>query len=533
MAFQDFARLDKDSAGKPNLASQLRATVTLGDIFRTCLGPVGMAKLVFDRAKNHLVATTDGYTLVKEIKDITQAAAPKWLLKLAEVQYNLVGDFTKTTICLAAAWLQFFLDAGLTSRQQIHVLKDFHQVVGGVMQGLKAMAFDIQSLPTISPVEYVQQNLLQNLSAKLSPRAANKIAQLLAPRVLQWVNLMPQGLIFSSSEILPQVFQTVISPGGQIADSYLFNGVVLKKEVEAADKQIDLAMVKLLLTQEKLYTEKPDKLSVEYLIKDPADIAKFRAREQIFQPDLPDKLHALGVTLLVTEKGVNNLLIGKLDSRKILVIRRAKLKNMTRLSKATGAPILGITGDASIKDLIESPRVHSEKIRGDWRIFIELPGTNSCALIIRCSDYEVGLEVRRVVKSALRATLSNLHAYKILPGAGAWQALACNFCEKIPRVSDFAQAAARHGFRTLLETLATNVGCDPIDVSSVLIGKNKPTAKKYWGIRAMGRDIAPIHEIKVYDSSRGVLLAIEHARQFVEQMLHVDEVFYIDRKPQK
>ncbi len=84
-----------------------------------------------------------------------------------------------------------------------------------------------------------------------------------------------------------------------------------------------------------------------------------------------------------------------------------------------------------------------------------------------------------------------------------------------------------------METLATNVGCDPIDVSSVLIGKNKPPVKKHWGIRAMGRDIAPIHEIKIYDSSRGVLLAIEHARQFVEQMLHVDEVFYIDRKPQK
>ncbi len=533
MAFQDFARLDKDSKGKPNLASQLRATVALGDIFRTCLGPVGMAKLVFDRTKNHLVATTDGYTLVKEIKDITQAAVPKRLLKMAEVQYNLVGDFTKTTICLAAAWLQFLLDAGLTPRQRKHVLKDFHQVVGGVMRKLEDASFDIQSLPALTPVDYVQQNLLQNLAAKLSPRAAGKIARLLVPWVLQWINLMPQRLLFSSREILPQVFQTVISPGGQIGDSYLFNGVVLKKEVEVADKQIDLAGAKLLLTQEKLYTEKPDNLNVEYQIKDPADLAKFRAREQIFQPDLPDKLHSLGVTVLITEKGIKEPLIEKLGTRDILVIRRAKLKQMTRLSKVTGAHILGITGDAAITDVIESPRVHSEKIRGDWRVFIDLPRTNACALIIRCSDYEVGLEVRHVVKSALRATLSNLHDGKILPGAGAWQALACNFCEKIPRVSDVAQETARHGFRVLLETLATNVGCDPVDVSSVLIGKNKPDLKKLWGIWAKMRDIAPIHDINIYDSSRGVLLAIEHARQFVEQILQVDEVFYIDRKPQK
>jgi chaperonin GroEL (HSP60 family) len=470
---------------------------------------------------------------VKEIMDLTHAAVPKRLLKMAEVQYNLAGDFTKTAICLAGAWLQFFLDAGLTPRQQKHILRGFHRVVRGVVQGLEDAAFEFQSLQATSPEIYVERNLLQNLSARLSPSAAEKIAHLLAPRVLQWLPLMPQRVLSSSREFLPQVLQTVISPGGQIVDSYLFNGVVLKKEVENAEKQIDLQAAKLLLTQEKLYVEKPDKTSVEYVIKNPADIGKFRAREQIFQPDLPDKLQALGVTILVTEKGIKEPLIEKLGANHIRVIRRAKLKQMTRISKATGARILGVTRDASETDVISSSRVYSEKVRGDWRVFVGLPKTPACALIIRCSDYDVGLEVRRVVKSALRATLCSLHTGKVLPGAGTWQALACNLCREVPGVSHISQDAAQYGFRSLLETLVTNVGCDPIDVGSELVGKNIPKKFPYWGINATSREVTLIEEINVYDSLRGISLAIEHARQFVEQMLLVDEVFYIDRKPHK
>ncbi len=55
----------------------------------------------------------------------------------------------------------------------------------------------------------------------------------------------------------------------------------------------------------------------------------------------------------------------------------------------------------------------------------------------------------------------------------------------------------------------------------------------FMDIHAMKRRNASLNELNIYESLRVIILPIEHARQFVEQLLRVDEVFYIERKPQK
>ncbi|HMF30322.1 MAG TPA: TCP-1/cpn60 chaperonin family protein [Candidatus Lokiarchaeia archaeon] len=535
MSFQNFALLDKKTTASTDLAGHLRAAIAVGELFRSSLGPTGMEKLVFDRSKNHLVATADGYTLIKELGVLTEAAVPKHLLKVGELQYKLAGDFTKTTICLAAAWLRFFVDTDFTLREQRIVLRGFNRVVKACIAQMLSYATSFADLDTRVSATFAENILRQNLQAKLSPPAADHLTGLLIARIPEWVAQVPDRQLYSSFDFRPRNFHTAIAPGGHITDSYVFNGIILKKDVATSERVMLLQDARIVLTREKLYTEKPtqEQISAEYQISSPNALTEFKEHEQVVAPHLPEKLAAVGANVLITEKGISDRMRGLLEQHGIIVVRRAKLKQMVNLAKATGASLLNRTEDVSASDVGVSPAIHVEKVRGDWRAFIETAPAAAASLVIRCSSYEVGAEVRRVVKSALRATIGSLNGGKFLPGAGGWLALAVNLCNHAESAPQQARDAAAFGFFSVLQALVTNAGADPLDIPLEMVARNQEQASSYAGFSFPTRQIGSITEIGVYDALRAVQLAIDHARQFVSALLNVDQIFHFDKKPHR
>jgi chaperonin GroEL (HSP60 family) len=401
------------------------------------------------------------------------------------------------------------------------------------VRNLASCAVDFSVSKREVPQAFAERVLRQNLGAKLSAPAAEQIVGLLGSNLLEWLSHVPNRPSFSSIDYRPRNFHAAIAPGGYIRDSYLFSGIVLKKDFASPNHPSRMKGARIVLTREKLYTDKPgqDHLGAEYQISTPIQLQEFKHRELVVAPTLPSVLGALGVNVLITEKGISDAMLGLLDKEGILVVRRAKLKQMVKLAKALGVPLAAKTAEVTAEDVGVSPNVTCEKVRGDWRVFVETDPAEACTLVIRCSSYEVGAEVRRVVKSALRATLESLHGGVFLPGAGGWMALAVNFCNHAECGLQQARDAAAFGFFSLLQALAANAGADPIDVPLEVVARNRGHEGSYAGIHFPTGKVAPLGEIGVYDSLRAVRLAIEHARQFVSSLLNVDQIFHYDKKP--
>lgn len=375
----------------------------------------------------------------------------------------------------------------------------------------------------------------QNLLSKLSIQATNHLTNIFGSQIPEWVDCIPRRQHFSSRDYYPQNFHTIISPGGHIIDSYLFDGIILKKDFTASEHALRMRDARIVLTREKLYFTKQDQnhVGAVYHITTPQDLARFNEHEQDPFPHLVSNLRKLNANILVTEKGISDHLLGKLEQCGIFVVRRAKIKQMIDIAKATGATLLTCTKDVSPRDVGVSPLVYTERIRGDWRVFIASSAVKASSFVIRCSNYEVGNEVRRNIKSALRTTLGSLFEGAFLPGAGSWQALAVNLCNHNENIPLAARDAAAFGFSTILQVLGGNLGGDPIDLSLTLIAQNSEQADSYSGFHFKSKIIKSIAEIGIYDGLRAVQLAIDHARQFVCEVMNVDRVFHYEKKPHR
>ena len=322
--------------------------------------------------------------------------------------------------------------------------------------------------------------------------------------------------------------------GGSIQDTSLIKGIVLDKEIVHSGMPTRIQKAKIALINTALEIEKTE-MSAEIRINDPTQMQMFLEEENRMLKSMVDKIHSIGATVVICQKGIDDMAQHFLAKNGILAVRRVKESDMTKLAKATGGRISTNIDDISTKDLGSADLVHQKKVESDKWVFVEgCKNPQSVTLLIRGGSQRVVDEVDRSIHDALMVVKDVIEKPAIVAGGGAPEALLAAFLKDWSNRFDGRQQLAIKKFAEALEviplTIAENAGMDPIDTMVKLRAKQSD-GKKWTGINAKEGKVADMLSQHIVEPLVVKEQIIKSATEAASMILRIDDVIAISGGP--
>ena len=327
-----------ETKGREAQKNNIAAAKIIAEIVHTSLGPRGMDKMLVDDLGD-VTITNDGATILKEI-DVQHPAA-KMLVEISKTTDNEVGDGTTSAVVLAGALLE---NAESLINQDVHPTI----IVDGYRKAAKKAKQLLQEIAdTISPND---KTLLQKIAktamqTKLVRKDSNHLSELVVKAVLSVAEKDGEEYHVDEDDIKVEK-----KAGGSIKDSLLIEGIVLDKELVHAGMPKKATDAKIALVNTALEINKTE-TDAKINISNPQQLKTFLDEENRMLKTMVDKVVASGATVLICQKGVDDMVQHYLAKSGILTVRRVKESDMTKLAKATGGRITTNLDDLFEKDL--------------------------------------------------------------------------------------------------------------------------------------------------------------------------------------
>src|SRR6266571_4230074 len=264
--------------GKEAQRNNIAAAKLIAEIVKTSLGPRGMDKMLVD-SLGDVTITNDGATMLKEI-DVQHPAA-KMLVEVSKTTDNEVGDGTTSAVVLAGALLE---------KAEELLDKNVHStvIVDGYMK-----------------------------AAKKAVAALQDLAELVVDAVLAVAEKQDTKYVVDIENVKVEK-----KPGGSLGDTKLVQGIVLDKEVvhSGMPKRVDKA--KIALVSAPFEIEKTE-FDAKLNISDPSMMKKFLDEETKMLKGMVDKVTSIGATVVICQKGIDDVAQHYLAKANVLAVRRA------------------------------------------------------------------------------------------------------------------------------------------------------------------------------------------------------------------
>jgi len=433
-----------------------------------------------------------------------------------------VGDGTTSAVILAGSLLE---------KAEELIGKDVHPtvIVDGYMKALeKAIQVLDHIAENIDPSS--KPDLLKvattSMMTKLVSDDAPHLAQLVVDAVIQVAEPSEKEGKRTYSVDIDNV-KVEKKAGGSLVDTSLISGIVLDKEVvhSAMPKRIEDA--KIALINSPLEIEKTE-FSAEIRINDPDQMQKFLEEENNILKGMVEKIENSGATVVVCQKGIDDVAQHYLARAGILAVRRVKESDMTKLAKATGARIVTNLDDLTAKDLGQAKLAEERKIEEDKWVYIEgCKNPKAVTILVRGGSQRVVDEAERALHDALMVTKDVVEIPSIVAGGGAPEVeVASKVREWAQKLSGREQLAALR-YADAIETigiiLAENAGMDPIDTQVELRARHGK-GEKWAGVDAMSGKVANMWNKAIIEPKAVKTQILKAATESASMILRIDDV---------
>lgn len=424
------------------LLNNANAARAISQIVEGTIGPKGLDIMMVDEFGD-VVISNDGITILK-LMEINHPAA-RMIINTAKAQQTEIGDGTTTATIIAGA---------LVAEGADQVLKGVPvtNIIDGMSKGLSYVLELIQK--QTRKIESIDDQLLSAIAA-----IAGRGHQELADLVIEGARLIGTPRLLN-----PEYKFADAVTARESAQSQVFKGVLINREPANRQMPFSVEDAKILVIDDALG---PEDINNETL-KTEAGFAYFLKTKEEYEKNLL-KICALGVNLVVIDRGMDDIAEEIFTHEGIMVLERVSAREIENLCLHTGAKkIKRNTLNKDIKVLgkhlgkARSVKV-DEKLHNTY--IHDGSGDNWATVIIGASTEEVVDELERMAKDAAAAVQAALQE-GILPGGGAIEVwLAANldelakecegmdsfgvFCVKEAIIKPFACMAANSGFNQL------------------------------------------------------------------------------------
>tara|TARA_B100001123_G_scaffold125064_1_gene145710 strand:- start:662 stop:2290 length:1629 start_codon:yes stop_codon:yes gene_type:complete len=504
--------------GKDAQKNNIAAAKLVAELVKSSLGPRGLDKMLVD-SLGDVTITNDGATILKEVD--AQHPAAKMMVEIAKTIDTEVGDGTTSSVIFAGT---------LLSKAEDLLKKDVHSSV--IIEGFQAAsekALEILSEISKKVTADDRETLLQIASTSMESKLISEDSDTLSQIVVDAILNITETKNDQSSVDLENI-KVEKKAGGSIQDTALIKGIVLDKEVVHSGMPTKIQQAKIALLNTAMEVEKTE-LSAEIRINDPTQMQMFLEEENRMIKTMVDKIHSIGVNVVICQKGIDDMAQHFLSKHGILAVRRVKESDMTKLAKATGGRITSNIDDISEKDLGSANIVQQKKVESDKWVFIEgCKNPQSVTLLIRGGSQRVVDEVDRSIHDSLMVVKDVIEKPEIVAGGGAPEALLASFLKDWSEQFEGRQQLAINKFAEALEiiplTISENAGMDPIDTMVKLRAKQSE-GKKWTGINAKEGRVADMLSQNIVEPVVVKEQIIKSATEAASMILRIDDVIAI------
>ncbi|MDV3278572.1 MAG: TCP-1/cpn60 chaperonin family protein [Nitrososphaerales archaeon] len=501
--------------GKEAQKNNIAAAKLIAEIVRSSVGPRGMDKMLVD-SLGDVTITNDGATMLKEI-DVQHPAA-KMLVEVAKTTDNEVGDGTTSAVVLAGALLE---------RAEELLDKDVHPTV--IVEGyMKASRKAVEALDAmaekIDPQDrtWLVKVARTSMQTKLISKEAEQLAGMVVDATMAVAEKTQKGYKVDIDNVKVEK-----KPGGSLGDTKLIQGIVLDKEVVHSGMPKRVEKAKIALVSAPFEIEKTE-FDAKLNINDPSMMKKFLDEETKMLKGMVDKVAGVGVTVVVCQKGIDDIAQHYLAKAGILTVRRAKESDMTKLARAAGARVVNNFEDLTAADLGYAALVEERKIEEDRWVFIEgCKNPKAVTLLIRGGTQRIVDEGERSVHDALMVTKDVMEKPAIVAGGGAPEAEAAyqvmKWSEKLTGREQLAAQKFAEALESIPIALAENAGMDPIDAQVEFRAKHAEGGK-WFGVEATDGKVKDMYQRQVFEPLLVKEQVIRSATEAASMILRIDDV---------
>jgi thermosome len=504
--------------GKDAQENNIAAAKLVAELVKSSLGPRGLDKMLVD-SLGDVTITNDGATILKEI-DVQHPAA-KMMVEIAKTVDNEVGDGTTSSVVFGGA---------LLARAEDLLKKDVHSstIVEGYQNAAEKTLEILSTLSKkIKPDD--RDSLLKIATTSMQSKLISEDSGILSKIV---VDAILNIAIKKGDEYTVDLENLKVEKksGGSIQDTQIIKGIVLDKEIVHSGMPTKIEKAHIALINSALEIEKTE-MSSEIRITDPTQMQMFLEEENRMLKTMVDKLHDVGVNVLVCQKGIDDIAQHFLAKHGIMAIRRVKESDMIKLTKATGGRVISNLDDLSEQDLGYADLAQQRKIESDKWVFIEgCKHPQSVTLLIRGGSQRVIDEVDRSIHDALMVVKDVIEKPEIVAGGGAPEAFVASQLKEWANNFDGREQLAIKKYAEALETIpltiAENAGMDPIDTMATLRSKQN-SGQKWTGIDARNTKIADMLAIDVVEPIVVKEQIIKSATEAACMILRIDDVIAV------
>ncbi len=506
----------ESTRGKTAHSNNIMAARAVADAVRSTLGPKGMDKMLVD-SMGDIVITNDGATILKEL-DIEHPAA-KMVVEVAKTQDNECGDGTTSAVVIAGELLK---KSEALIDQNVHptvISNGFRLASHEAMRILKEIGFEV------SPTD--KKTLKLVATTAMTGKGVGGERDMLADIAVDAVTSISEKTEGKYQADIDNI-QVEKKHGGAVSDTHLIKGLILDKERVHPRMPKVLKEAKIALVDSALEIKKTE-VEAKIQIRDPNQMQKFLDEEENTLRGMVEKVKKSGATVLICEKGIDDLAQHYLAKEGMYAVRRVKRSDMEKLAKATGAKIITNLDDLKASELGYAAQVEEVKISdSDMTYITGCKNPKAVSILIRGGTEHVVDEVERALHDALKVVSVAIEDGFAVPGGGAPE------IELALRLRDYGQTVggreqlAIEAFAEALEvipwTLAENAGMDAIDVVIELKNAHNKKTGKAFGVNVLENRVSDMMVAKVIEPLRVKTQAIESATEVASMILRIDDV---------
>ena len=504
-----------ETKGREAQRNNIQAAKIIAEIVRTSLGPRGMDKMLVD-SLGDVTITNDGATILKEI-DVQHPAA-KMLVEISKTTDNEVGDGTTSAVILAGALLE---NAESLINQNVHptiIVDGYRKATKKAIQFLQ----DISEKTSGNDRTILLKIAKTSMQTKLVRKDSPALAELVVKAVLAVAEKEGENFIVDEDDIKVEK-----KAGGSINDSNIIQGIVLDKEVIHGGMPKKIVDAKIALINNALEISKTE-TDAKINIQNPQQLKAFLDEENRMLKTMVDKVIGSGANVVLCQKGVDDMAQHYLAKSGVLVVRRIKESDLTKLAKATGARIVTNLDDLFEKDLGSAALVEERKIEEDRWVFIEgCKHPKSVTLLLRGGSQRVVDEVERSVHDTIMVVKDVMEVPSIVAGGGAPETYAAAKVRSWSKSLEGREQLAAEKFADALESiplaLSENAGMDPIDTLTSLRSR-QTKGEKWTGIDVMKTRIANMKSSDIIEPLTVKLQIVSAASEAACMILRIDDV---------
>jgi T-complex protein 1 subunit zeta len=514
------------------LQINLGAARGLQEVMKTNLGPRGTMKMLVSGA-GLIKITKDGNTLLGEMQ--IQHPTASLIARAATATDDETGDGSTSTV--------------LVIGEQMRQCES--QIVDGLHPRLLTEGFDI------ARQEILKQ--LPNFAVEIPAEKQREFLYSLAHTTLS--TKIPQEHVAGLSEACVQAVLSIIKEGEPIdlhmvevmhmrhrmgTETTFINGIVLDHGARSDSMPKSLENCYILTCNIPLEWERSE-LASGFYYNDPKQKAKMAEAERAVTDRRTQAIIDLKNAVctkengksfvVINQNGIDPIALEMLSRAGIFALRRAKRRNMERLTKACGGEAVNSAENLTADVLGFAQKVWEQTLGDEKYTFVEgCPMGRSCTLLVKGQNDHTIAQIKDAIRDGLRAVKNGLEDKKVLPGAGALE-IACHdhlieFSKTVIGRQKLGVRAFAEALLIIPKTLAENSG---LDVQATLISLQEAYQRvkgtgNYAGLSVeTGEVIDPVAK-GIIDNVAVKKSLLETTGVIASQLLLVDEIMKAGRR---